>query len=381
MKLVYVLGGNYDASGMCSVITKKINWLAEHTDWEITALLTESPNGREFYFPLHPSVKIVNFELNYDELDTMPKWRKLIHYRRKQRLYKKAFTDFLMENRPDLVVSAMRREINFLTDIKDGSKKIGELHFCRKIYRVFTHRMLPGFVCRAITSYWQSQLLNKIKRLDAFVVLTEEDACAWGDLPNIHVIPNFIERLPTQTSSCSSKNILAVGRYTWQKGFDMLFKAWKKIEDKHPDWNLVVYGSGDRTYYQNLAKSMDLKHVELNGATKDIADVYQRSSFLAFSSRYEGLSMVLIEAMSYGLPVVSFTCPCGPRDVVHDSENGYLVENFDITRFAERMEQMMGDASRRKAMGDQARQETKKLQKEEIMLKWKCLFDKVCGRG
>lgn len=374
MKLVYVLGGNYDANGMCSIITKKINWYAENTDWEIVALLTESARGREFYFPLHPSVKIVNFELDFDELDVMPKFKKLVRYSKKQKLYKKMFSDFLFSYRPDVVVSAMRREINFLSDIKDGSLKVGELHFCRNTYRVFSHPHLPGFLCRAITRYWQGRLLKQIRRLDAFVVLTDEDRKAWGNVPNIHVIPNFITDKPSVHSSCQNKTVVAVGRYTWQKGFDMLLRAWRKVEDVRQDWQLKIVGAGDSSEYSCLAQELQLKCVEFSGPVKDVNEVFGQSSIMAFSSRYEGFGMVLIEAMACGVPTVSFACPCGPSDIISDGIDGYLVPDFDVDLFAGRLLSLMSADKERIEMGLRARDNMMRFRQVDVMRRWMALF-------
>lgn len=374
MKLVYVLGGNYDANGMCSIITKKINWYAENTDWEIVALLTESARGREFYFPLHPSVKIVNFELDFDELDVMPKFKKLVRYSKKQKQYKKMFSDFLFSYRPDVVVSAMRREINFLSDIKDGSFKVGELHFCRNIYRVFTHPHLPGFLCRAITRYWQGRLLKQIRRLDAFVVLTDEDRKAWGNVPNIHVIPNFITDIPSVRSLCQNKTVVAVGRYTWQKGFDMLLRVWRKVEEVRQDWQLKIIGAGDSSEYSRLAQELQLKCVEFSGPVKDVNEVFGQSSIMAFSSRYEGFGMVLIEAMACGVPTVSFACPCGPSDIITDGNDGYLVPAFDIDMFAQRLLSLMSADKERIEMGLRARDNIMRFRQVDVMRRWMALF-------
>lgn len=381
MKIVYVLGGNYDASGMCSVITKKINWLAENTDWEITALLTESPNGRAFYFPLHESVRVVNFHLNYDELDTMPKLKKIFRYRQKQKRYRKMFEEWLMQERPDIVVSAMRREINFLTSFKDGSRKVGELHFCRQTYRVFSNPRLPGFVCRAITRYWQGQLLKQVRKLDAFVVLTEEDRKAWGDLPNMRVIPNFIQSLPEQPTDVGQKVVVAVGRYTEQKGFDLLFNAWQKVEQQDKEWKLMIFGAGERSHYQRLVDEMGLNRVRLNGTVKDVNEAFREGSLMVFSSRYEGFGMVLIEAMACGLPAVSFACPCGPRDIISDVEDGILVENGNTDALAEGLLQLMHDDERRKEMGERARNNMQRFMQEDVMLLWKRLLEEQMVKG
>lgn len=370
MKLVYVLGGNYDANGMCSIITKKINWYAEHTDWEIVALLTESAKGREFYFPLHPSIRIVNFELDFDELDVMPKFKKLVRYKKKQKSYKRMFSAFLYDYRPDVVVSAMRREINFLTEIHDGSLKIGELHFCRQTYRIFSFPYIPELLCRVITKYWQGKLLQQIRKLDAFVVLTDEDRKAWGDLPNIHVIPNFISGIPSVQSLCNEKTVVAVGRYTWQKGFDLLLNAWHQVENERRDWKLKILGAGDKSEYVCLAKDLKLNCVEFCDPVKNLNEIFEHASLMAFSSRYEGFGMVLIEAMACGIPAVSFACPCGPSDIITDGNDGFLIPPLDSDSFARRLLHLMEEDNVRSQMGANARANMHRFIKDEVMNQW-----------
>ena len=128
MRIVYVVGGLLAPNGMSSVLSAKINYLAEHTDYELYMILTEKA-GQAWYYNINPKVKWVNFDINFDELDTMPLLKKFFFYQLKQRKYKKLFTDYLMEIRPDITVSTVRREINFINDVKDGSCKIGEIHF------------------------------------------------------------------------------------------------------------------------------------------------------------------------------------------------------------------------------------------------------------
>ena len=151
MKIVYVVGGLLAPNGMSSVLSAKINYLAEHTDYELYMILTEKA-GQKWYYTINPKVHWVNFDINFDELDTMPFLKKLFFYQQKQRRYKKMFTDYLMQVRPDITVSTVRREINFINDIPDGSKKVGEIHFNRTNYREFNKRWLPGFVNRFISA-------------------------------------------------------------------------------------------------------------------------------------------------------------------------------------------------------------------------------------
>ena len=123
-KVVYIVGGLYQPSGMGQVLSCKVNYLAEHTDWQIYVVLTERPELPYFY-ELAQNIKHVNFDINFDELDTMPLIKKIQEYHKKQNTYKKRLTSFLMEVKPDITVTAVRREINFINDIPDGSRKIG----------------------------------------------------------------------------------------------------------------------------------------------------------------------------------------------------------------------------------------------------------------
>lgn len=371
-RILYVLGGNSSANGMSAVISQKMNYLATHTDYELTALLTE-PLNNPMYYPLHETIKVINFNINFDELDTMPIYKKVWYYRIKQKEYKRMFTDLLMKEKYDIVVSAMRREINFLTDVKDGSKKVGELHFCRVCYRIFNASFLPRFINKYITRLWQNKLIKQIKQLDKFVVLSQEDADAWGNTSNMVVIHNPIKEYPSVTSNCENKKVIAVGRYTWQKGFDMLIQAWRIVDIKHPDWELHFYGFGDNKAYQELAG----QGVFCHGAVKDIYDKYRESSIFAFSSRYEGFGLVLAEAMSCGIPAVSFACPCGPKDII--TNDGILVEPGNIEEFAEGICKLIEDETLRKEMGKNGHLNMRRFEETAIMQKWIDLFDNLCN--
>ena len=377
MKIVYVVGGLLAPNGMSSVLSAKINYLAEHTDYELYMILTEKA-GQKWYYTINPKVHWVNFDINFDELDTMPFLKKLFFYQQKQRRYKKMFTDYLMQVRPDITVSTVRREINFINDIPDGSKKVGEIHFNRTNYREFDKKWLPTFANKFISRFWMNSLLKQLKRLSRFVVLSEEDYKNWPELNNKVVIPNSLSYYPEFLSTCENKRVIAVGRYTWQKGFDLLLKAWKIVFEKHPDWHLDIYGSGEREEYEHLAKELGiLEAVTCHPAANDIYDKYRESSIFAFSSRYEGFGLVLAEAMSTGVPAVSFACPCGPSDIIRDKEDGILVEEGNIQQFAESLCYMIEHNDERKNFGLKARISSQKFGQESIMKKWINLFDEI----
>lgn len=375
LKLVYITPALYMAGGVERVLTLKANYFADHFGYDITIILTEGKNKPLFY-PLSDKIKVINLNIGFEELWTCSFAKKVLVYLKKQRQFKKALAKELMRIHPDVTVSLLRREINFLNDIKDGSRKIGELHVNRANYRNFETND-SNFIKNLFAKFWMYSLVSKLKHLDQFVVLTEEDKKAWAELPNICVISDPLSFCPTQRSSLSIKRVIAVGRYVYQKGFDQLLQAWATIERQYPEWQLVVFGDGNRTPYEQQMKELgiDDNRCHLYGPTTDIQQEYVNSSLFAFSSRFEGFGMVLVEAMACGLPVVSFDCPCGPKDIVRDSEDGILVENGNIKLFASSLSKLMSDEALRQSMSKAALKNVQRFSMEQIAEQWRNIFE------
>ncbi len=377
LKIVYCTPALYMAGGVERVLTLKANYFAENYGYDITIVLTEGINKPLFY-PLSDKIKIVNLNIGFEELWTCSFLKKIFVYLQKQRIYKKRLTTELMRLRPDITISLLRREINFLTSIKDGSKKIGELHVNRTNYRNFEVGE-ANVIKNLFAKLWMQNLVFHLKRLDRFVVLTEEDKASWTEINNINVIPDPLAFNIGEVSPLTNKRVIAVGRYVYQKGFDLLLKAWSKIENQHTDWELVVYGMGDRDSYEQIIDRLhiDRSRCHLYGSTPDIKKEYLNSSLFVFSSRFEGFGMVLIEAMACGLPVVSFDCPCGPKDIVRHEEDGVLVPSGNTYSLANAMHKLMSDDILRKNMASVALTNVRRFQLDDIGKRWKDLFYSV----
>lgn len=376
-KIVYVVGGLYSLTGMNSILTKKINWLAEHTNYELYMILTERAN-EPWVFDINPKIKWVNFNINFDELDAMPLHQKLIHYAIKQKKYKRMFTDYLMNIHPDITVSAIRREINFINNIKDGSKKVGEIHFTRDFYRNFNKSYLPQAINTYISKLWMGSLIKQLKKLERFVTLTEEDCSHWPELHNKTVIPNFIPEYKGNFATLDSKTAIAVGRYSWEKGIDLLINAWALVAQKHPDWQLNIYGAGNYTPFQELAKEKGIEDkVHCNPASKEIYKKYQESSIFILSSRHEGFGLVLLEAMSVGLPPVSFACPCGPKNIIENGVDGILAKNENIQELADGICFLIENPDKKKEIAQKAIIKAQQFPPDEIMQQWINLFENL----
>ena len=376
-KIVYCTPALYMAGGVERVLTLKANYFAEHFDYDITIILTEGKDKPLFY-PLSDKIKVINLDINFEELWTCSFLKKAFVYLKKQRIFKKRLSEELLRIRPDITISLLRREINFINEIQDGSKKIGELHVNRANYRNFEAGD-SNVIKNLFAKYWMRNLVSHLKKLNRFVVLTEEDKASWTELDNVEVIPDPLAFDIDETSPMTNKRVIAVGRYVYQKGFDLLLQAWAKIEKQHPDWELVIYGMGNRAPYEQIVDELqiDRNRCHLNGPTDDIKQEYLNSSLFVFSSRFEGFGMVLIEAMACGLPVISFDCPCGPKDIVRHQEDGILVPSGDITLLANAMNQLMSDDTLRQDMSSKAVLNVRRFQLDVITQKWKSLFDSV----
>ncbi|MCE5205378.1 MAG: glycosyltransferase family 4 protein [Porphyromonadaceae bacterium] len=379
IKIAYCIPALYWASGMERVLTLKANYFVENMGYEIYIITTDGTDKKPFY-PLSSEIHLINLNINYDQLHGKSLWKRVYLYLYKQQLFKKRLSQCLMHIKPDITISTLRREINFISSIKDGSLKIGEIHFSRANYRDFKKESIPVFLRKILGKLWINQLIAKLRQLDCFVVLSYEDKEKWIELnkSNIKVIHNPLSFNPEKASECEAKKVIAVGRYTYQKGFDLLIDAWHIVNKRYPDWELHIFGEGNRAPYLGQVNALGLQSVcFLHPSCPGIEDKYLESSIFAFSSRYEGFGMVLTEAMACGIPPVSFDCPCGPKDIIHDGQNGLLVECGNIEMFAEKICYLIENEDIRKKLGRKARESTKRFGIDGIMFKWKELFEKL----
>ena len=376
-KIVYCTPALYMAGGVERVLTLKANYFAEQLGYDITIILTEGRNLPLFY-PLSDKVKVVNLDLGFEELWHCSFLKKVYLYLKKQRQFKQKLRDELMRIKPDITVSLLRREINFITGIKDGSKKIGELHINRANYRNFDARE-SNFIKSLFSKFWMRNLVGKLQQLDKLVVLTDKDKASWVELSNVVAIPDPLSFQPSSRSELGNKRVIAVGRYSYEKGYDMLLSAWKKVAQECPGWRLDIFGDGDKSSLEHLIESLNIDRdtCALHGRTSDIEKEYVDSSLFVCSSRFEGFGMVIVEAMACGLPVVSFDCPWGPGSIISDGRDGVLVENANVDALADKIIQVLSAKDYMHELAQNAVDKSKKYRLESIALKWKSLFESL----
>jgi glycosyltransferase involved in cell wall biosynthesis len=214
--------------------------------------------------------------------------------------------------------------------------------------------------------------------LDRIITLSNHDGNVFSKyIKNVSVIPNFKPFTSSKTSNYNNNILITVGRLEHEKGFDMLIDSFNLIQDQIGDWKLEIYGEGKE--YHSLVeriKSYRLENkVSIKPFTPKIKEKYLNSSIFVCSSRSESFSMVLIEAMECGLPCISFNCKIGPKEIISDDIDGFLVEPCDINELSNRMHLLIMDHNLRVKMGFNAKKKSKKYDVEGTMQLWERILE------
>lgn len=379
MKIVYCLPQIYNPGGIERTTSLKANYFVDIKGWDVV-IITANQDDAPPYYPLSEKVKLIDLGIDYTPTLAMPILKRLYYRRKLLQKHKKRLSALLFQEKADFVVSTFGSEAAFLPSIKDGSKKILEFHFCRGHKRMVADAYHYPFLTKLAFYYrcWQEENVI-VPKYDQFVVLTEQDKQNWiKDIPNVVCIPNALTFENEGKALLKNKHAIAVGRLDAQKGFDRLIDIWAMVVKQHEDWILDIYGQGAdyKMLEQQILRNGLSGKVILHGATKHIKEKYLESSIFLMTSVFEGIGMNLLEAVGLGLPSVCFTFPCGPKDIISDKENGFLVEDGDKDKFVKRVCQLMADEKLRRTIGENAIHMAGRYSKDNIMRKWVALFEK-----
>lgn len=370
MKIVFCIAGTYNSGGMERVLANKANYLVRN-GYEV-AIVTSDQKNRLSYFAMDDAIHQYDLGIDYVDYEQAGLLRKTCMYFLKQKKHRKKITILLQQLQADVVISMFDHDASFLYKVKDGSKKVLEIHFSS------FKRLQYGRkgIWKLADKTRRMQDLRLARRYDRFVVLTEEDRAGWGDVTNIAVIPNANSFKGTAVADLAARRAIAVGRYDYQKGFDELIKVWKGVSVRHPDWKLDIFGQGPlQQDLEALIEELGLADsVRLCAPVGDIEKEYIQSSMLLMTSRYEGLPMALLEAQVCGLPMVAYSCKCGPKDIIDDGRNGFLLHQGDREQMMQRIVVLIENTDLRHRMGAEGRQMSLKYTEETVMEFWMNLF-------
>lgn len=377
MKIVYCISSFNNAGGKERVISSKANYLSDVYGYEVI-IVTTNQRGKKTFYPLSPKVRIVDMGIDYDSLLAHNPLVRIILRQYYQYRHKKKLENFLKKENVDIAISTWSEELYFLSYLKDRSRKIIEYH-CS-----YQRRLLQLKEKRNYLKWLKSYLILKkeerlVNTFDALIVLTEGDKKNWTRVNRIRVIPNAVTLKRYSATTCKSKRVISVGRLEPEKGFERLIDCWAIVSATYPDWKLCIFGDGNqRGALENKIRELKLTDtICLCGTVKDIVAEYGKSSFCIMTSYSEGFSMVLVEAMSCGLPVVSYNCPNGPAEIIHDKEDGFLIPDGNSDELVRCVKTLIEDEDLRSEMGNNAQKNIQRFSEDKIMQCWKNLFEKL----
>lgn len=360
MKLLYITNGITGSGGLERVLSVKASLLAEQYNYEILIVSLNEENISPFY-TFNKKIKFYNISIDKDL------FRNLMAYIRG---FQKVVRDF----KPDII-----------SVCDDGLKGF----FLPKILGteipfIYERHVSKEIEMRDSFPFWKKQLVKAKWKLmeklasgfSKFIILTEGNSREWPSLKNIKIIPNPLPFYPESSSSLNNKKVLIVGKQSYQKGQDLLIQAWKIVIEKHPEWVLEIVGKVDESMglKQQVTKLDLAEHVYFFEPEKTIEQKYLNTSIYVMSSRYEGFGMVLIEAMAFGVPCISFNCNYGPSDIIKHNQNGLLIPNGDVNSLAMSIIELIENPKKRKALGHQAKIDAQKYMPEKIVKQWDELF-------
>ncbi len=365
-KLLYITNQICGSGGLERVLSIKASYLAEKLNYEVH-IVTLNQGGKPIFYKfsdhiIHHDVTAIGSTMKY-----------FLNYA-------KGLNEIVNLVKPNIISVCDDGLKGFFVPLFIGKP-------CPMVYERHVSKNIE--IKSDTTSFFQKVKLKFVftfmnfgaKKYNKFVVLTKGNVNEWS-LNNLEVISNPLSFYPKEVSTLENKTVIAVGKHCQKKGYDRLLKSWKLLSDKYYDWKLEIYGSIDKKEgLHDLAKKLKIeKSVTFFPPEKNIGEKYKSASIYVMSSRYEGFGMVLIEAMAYGVPCVSFDCPYGPSDIIKENIDGYLVPNGDIKTLSKRIIHLIESKSKRKEMGINARENVLRFSPEVIVPKWDKLFKNLINQ-
>lgn len=356
---MYITNAINGAGGLERVLSIKASYLADNLGYDVNILVLNAIGELNFY-EFSTKIKVHSISVSGNPI------KYIFNY-----------------------ISGIRKEVktikpDLILVCDDGLKGFFVPQFISKKYRIIYERHVSKNISIAQESTFFKTINQKLqfkimdylaKSFDKFVVLTIKNLNEWQN-KNAIVIANPLSFYSNESSNLQNKKVIAVGKQSYQKGYDRLLKAWQIVNKSYPNWELEIYGAFDKNEKLNeLAENLKIANaVHFFEPLKDIQNKYLQSSIFVLSSRFEGFGMVLIEAMACGVPCVSFDCPYGPSDIISDNEDGFLVENGNYQEMANKIIYLVENDKKRIQFGKNAKCNVKRYLPETVLNQWDNLF-------
>ncbi len=380
MRIVYIIDSLASKGGAERILSEKMSYMAERYGYDVSVVTCyQDPVRQANVYPLSDKVRQVNLNIPYY---SQYRYGYPLRLWKKWQLYqqlKRQLAATVRSIDPDILVGLGYFQADVVTAIRCRAVKVVESHEAR-IFTMSDQGLQRSWLSRLYMRYYRSRYFRNVERqTDVVVTLTTGDAHEWRRVKRVEVIPNFT-MMPKADAGClfeRTKRVIAVGRLEWQKGFDRLIDIWAMVAPRHPDWHLDIFGSGtlEEMLKQQIHHAGLDDTIAIHPFSTNIREEYLKSSILAMTSRFEGFSLVLLEAMQNGVPIVAFDCPFGPSDVIVEDTSGYLVPDGNMSLYANRLDYLLSDAVLRQQMSQNALDIVRKYDVKSVMQRWRELFE------
>lgn len=365
MKIVYVTDQMYLHGGIEKMLSQKINYWIANYGYEVI-LCTSEQRNQNFVYNLDPRLKHVDLKVNYyrekSYFHPINLFKSVTHFNKLRKVIK--------TEKPDIIISVnYTPEQFFVPFIEKQIPKIKEFHSSG-----ITIKTPDNFIEKL-----KHRLFLLLGRYHAQVILNADEK-KYYPFQNVHIIPNFIALDVKTTDSVRDKTIIAAGRIAAVKQFDHLIHAWSSIAADFPEWQVKIFGNGDEQLslqLKELINKLEVPNIYLMGATNHLNLEMQKASLYAMTSATECFPMVLLEAQKAGLPIISYDCPNGPRNIISSNLDGWLTPHNEIDIFAEKLAMLIKNDNERKIMEIAARQNVTQFSSEIVMEQWNELVLKI----
>jgi len=387
MTIIYLRDSVAAYEGLERIFIYKANYMAEIYGYTVY-LITSGEGGHPAAYEISSKVKHVDLGFPFFRNYKYRILKRFVLDYQMQKRFNKKLQEFVNSVHADIIIGTTGdyHSITAMNLLGCNVKTIVESHNTR--FSVESHiakfsinkkvKDIKNPIIKWAFKKKNKRLYSTIRNASKFVTLTNGDAKDWSDITQAAVIPNsaYCYSNVTCDTEKKGKRVITAGRLTQQKGYDMLLDAWYIVHKKHSDWYLDIYGDGeDELMLLEKRRALHLDEtIIFHQPTSDIYNKYKESDFYVMSSRWEGFGMVLLEAMSCGIPCISFNCDYGPADIIKDEEDGILVEKTNTLKLAEAICYLIEHEDIRLKMGEEARKNVTRYLPENIMPKWDLLF-------
>lgn len=354
MKLLYIVPKIKNAGGVARVLSIKANYFIDHFGYEVH-ILSQNEEADLFFYDFNFKVVFHNMILKGNVFSFFKAFQKQINQK-------------ISVIKPDVVLVADNglKAFIFPFIVKTKIPIVFECHGSK-------------FIEESIKTNFFSKSIQKLKyrfkdfganKYNKFVALSNESLKEWT-VDNGIVIPNPSWIQTQNTSTLKHKKVIAIARNSYEKGLDRLLLIWKEIGQKYPNWTLDIY-TDEVDLLEKRAIDLEIESgINYLYFVKNIEEKYLKASIYVMTSRTEGFPMVLLEAMALGLPCVAYDCPIGPRTIITNAENGFLIPDNNIEMYIDKLSFLIENEEVRLQFGKDAKETSANFSVDKIMEKWK----------